>query len=652
MTKNLDNKFSERSRDILNYGRKILTYGAVGTAMIGLVACAPEDSKKKDNPQPIPNRAPVAELYVSPTSGNSPLEIRIQLNCTDPDNNLKNYIVTIDGETIQGNSPIDITRTLTQSKIVSGQCVDSENSADSKTQNVSVTQPAPVLTQSAVRQGDTDIQYNASLNNIYGNATLEIYHEGNLWNTRTITTSTYSENFLGMKKGDWKFVLSAVGLNGENISETDDDGNEDVPNFNPTFDLSSIDADFDEDAGKNIQLPLPFDRNPEDNPVQYASVVSSDGKTNASITPDGNLTINNIPGQTGNYQLGFNFGSADGGIASASLNGEIYNLPDFSGFVKNNETDTGVSLGKIRAYVDEGNGTYRRFGEFETDANGNFNFRINESGLQEIILQARSYQGVNEDSFVRTVRKSGTSDIENLVMTVVPYTNLAENGVTPTQFKTFMGEIQPDYIYKWDFSGLTSTPFQGIEIVDVNPLDNISTFTLGEQETIKNNFLDPTGANCYFEGRLQDQNIQIDNQLSQKHYTVDWTNNKIIPHEGWGIIISSPDTGGFAGLTSLEYNARGIKSGLIKINPAYKNTLGLDIHEGGHLSIAPYGHTFSLNSQQSMMTEPFSLQKPSQIDCKAGKLVYEPDYNAMDPEFPRFLGEEQKNILGLNFLTP
>ncbi|MDP3917440.1 MAG: hypothetical protein Q8Q42_04110, partial [Nanoarchaeota archaeon] len=74
-----------------------LTAGALGLG--SLIGC---DKNPVD-----PSNPPQNTLSVSPTSGMSPLQIRVQGHCTDPNGDLRNYQITSGGSIITRTNPID-----------------------------------------------------------------------------------------------------------------------------------------------------------------------------------------------------------------------------------------------------------------------------------------------------------------------------------------------------------------------------------------------------------------------------------------------------------------------------------------------------------------------------------------------------------------
>ena len=71
-----------------------------------------------------------------------------------------------------------------------------------------------------------------------------------------------------------------------------------------------------------VNLPVPLDKNPEDNPVAMKSATSLDGKT--QVTLNGYVaTIKALKDKVGSYQVEVEFGSTAGGLEKAVLTGNI-----------------------------------------------------------------------------------------------------------------------------------------------------------------------------------------------------------------------------------------------------------------------------------------------------------------------------------------
>ena len=625
-----------------------------GLLIASLTSCGGGGSP--ENPAPIPptvNSPPVASLSVNPTSGPAPLEVLIKLTCTDPNglSDIKEYIVS-DGNSatnIVQSTPIDITRTYNEGLFsITGECVDNSNARSAlKRTDVTVTAPLnPVITQTVNLENFVDLDYTANISGM-SEATLEVkFNTENLIATRTINSGNqYAETFGGMGKGNYAFSLSGGGISdSQSIS---------VPNYAPEVNLSNLNLDMKKkDLVLEVELPNPTDKNPEDNPVFYNSATSPDGKVNpilgphSGITNSTPLTIENFGGSLGPYQIELRFGSVSGGTGSTNLSGNITNLPD-SGQLQDNETDLGRQ-GFVKAYSLE---TKVLLNEVETDANGNFSLILPDD-ISGYFLQARIQENNNWNSFVRTIQVN-EGDKENLIIRAVPYDNLAENAITPEQFKAYINEIQrSDWIRKWDFMGETPNPFQGIEIVDIHPGTG-DYFTLEEQLFIKDVML--TNMSCYTGGMLTEENtfVQIDNPTSDVNYTYDPEEillfGGIIPNSGWIT---------FAPLNLLQGGDAGVKlygdriqiiGGRIRINVRLAYSPGVISHEEGHLFIAPGRHSLSIPYEKTIMASIGILERPSEIDCKAGYLINEENYAIMDSEFPRYIREYYEYILGLEF---
>ncbi|MCH8945475.1 MAG: hypothetical protein IIA85_00960 [Nanoarchaeota archaeon] len=493
--------------------------------------------------------------------------------------------------------------------------------------------PAKSLSQTAVLVKDIDIRYCATLNNV-SSATRIISRNEIEIDRKTITASS-CETLEGLTKGDYKFDLTASNVTPHSIER-------EVPNYAPELDLSSIDPsalNFYEDTEVRIGFPAPTDKNPEDNPV-LITASSPDGKTNPRILTGNELVITNNQGETGDYTIEINYGSVQGGEGNANLNGNIANLTDIIGQLQDNETDLGKP-GFVKVYSLE----KVLLKEVETDVSGNFSLRI-PNPVSGYFLQARILENNNWNSYIRTREFNNGEDKENLIIRSVPYDNLAENQITPEQFKAHMSEIQPiGYIRKWDLVGETSNPFQGIEIVDFSPVTG-GSFTLEKQNFIRDTML--ANMSCYTGGMLTAQNthVQIDNGTLPVHYTYD-PNLNIIPNSGWMVVVPV-NLIGFGGTAAPTFYARQLIGEKIRLNDK-SDSPGIISHEQGHGFIVPRGHSLSIPPKKTIMNENIVIVKPSEIDCKAGKLIYEPNYTVIDTEFPRYLGEHQKEILDLEF---
>ena len=595
-----------------------------------------------------PTNSTISNFAVSPLTGQSPLESRIQLNCGNSTNyqiQIQNSDGTITNETISRSSAIDVTRTFEEDSRIAATCSGSGNSATAY-KNVDVTAPEPdpdptnpAVTQTVSLTNSVDLSYSATLSDL-DEATLNISRDGEQILTRNITSNSYNETFSNMEKGDYTFFLSGGGV--------DDSDDVNVPNYNPEWDPNCIDSNdlnFNEGEEANVNLSnCATEKNPEDRPV-LITASSLDDKTNPIISED-NLKITNNPGETGDYTVQLSYGSVVGGQGSTDITGNIASDSIvISGQLQDNETDSGRP-GFLRSYSLE----KELLKEVETDDSGNFS--INIPGTTEgYEIRARIWENDGWNSFVRK-NVIGDGSQTDLVIKAVPYDGLAEAGVTPEEFVTFMGEIQFPNLRGWDLWGETDNPFQGIEIIDVNPITG-DYFTLEEQNSTRDTMLANIG--CYTGGVLTPENttIQIDNETSDLNYTND--GSEITPNSGWGVIVPSQNTEGFSGITHLNYEGRQIIGARIRIHPDQADNVRVKVHEEGHVYIAPpnsltHGHTFSISSEKSIMNGDFLTRStPAKSDCKAGFGVYEPNYLVRDNEFSRYMGIDQGDILGLDW---
>ena len=256
--------------------------------------------------------------------------------------------------------------------------------------------PNPFLSQTLTLFENVKVKYNATLSEL-DSAVLNIYYKApgsssydpTPITTRNIDTLSYIETFNfynihNKTKGDYRFLIRDPVYN---LSKT---GEITVPDYAPEV-VPIPDENFNEEDSINITLPAPTDINPEDEPVPYLSAISLDGKTTVNI--NGNiLTITGNRDQIGNYSVELEFGDSAGQTATEILNGYIYNLPDVSGVLENNEDDSGIQ-GVIRVYypdpdnssiyltleidkIYEGTFINASLGKIETTPNGTFSFQI------------------------------------------------------------------------------------------------------------------------------------------------------------------------------------------------------------------------------------------------------------------------------------
>ncbi len=282
-----------------------------------LPACEPE------------NEPPTAKLDVTPLTAEVPAQVRMRVTGEDPDGvgDIKQYNLIIGSENIKSTTPIDITRTFTNVGTITvyGQVTDSENQINKTAAKSLELLVGPYIDQSASLVNENEISYSATVHK-KTNAQLEIKKDGALLMTIPIpdvNTSgvdfqkVFKYNPDGIIKGNYEFKLKADDLEKTNSIQ--------IQNYKPTTDLSGVDAELMEGVEKTVTLPIPLDKNPEDNPVAIKSAKSLDGKTQAILNGN-NLTIKPLT-YTGDYQIEIEFGSTVGGLEKAILTGSITQEP-------------------------------------------------------------------------------------------------------------------------------------------------------------------------------------------------------------------------------------------------------------------------------------------------------------------------------------
>lgn len=137
---------------------------------------------------PEPNSPPTVNLSTNPSSGDAPLETRLQLNCEDSDDDIVGYVLRANGETISRESPIDIIKTFNQDTTVYGKCMDSDGATDEIEKTIDVNS-IYISGQLQDNERDTGKQgvirvydpnnNNKSLKDINGEQIIETDSEGN-----------------------------------------------------------------------------------------------------------------------------------------------------------------------------------------------------------------------------------------------------------------------------------------------------------------------------------------------------------------------------------------------------------------------------------------------------------------------------------------
>ncbi|MBA7619909.1 hypothetical protein ES703_27251 [subsurface metagenome] len=559
--------------------------------------------------------------------------------------------------------------------------VDVSDGTDIDTQSYVLTViwvPNPFLSQTVELVDDINIEYHATLSEL-DSAILEIYYDTELIETRDITASPYDEIFdfydiRGITKGDYRFILEAVGYDLNKINDID------IPDYAPM--VGSIpNEDFNEEDSIEINLPDPEDINPEDNPVAYLSAISLDGKTTTSVTSNGLLTLTGNRDQTGYYQVELEFGDPDGETATAILNGYIYNLPDISGILEDNEEDL-REQGVIRVYyinpvnasdylpleidrIYEGSIINANLGKIQTTSDGTFNFQINKkaSELEIIILQARIGGPGDYTSYVRTIELSGDDNLDVLVR-AVPYAPYEDDPIIFRQFMTELTgdrpstrfDLEGEYLAEFpDFENYTG--LIGIEILSENPFGaENGTFTIEQQNNIKSKILNSTDISGIIGNySISEEQVSIVNGSDGHFIFYEYHVNpkvRVVADPGWIIVVPYLNMP-YSGLAEPR-KAGGIigYGGTVYLRPLLGGTYihnGTISHEFGHIFIGgDLNQSTSMPSNQSVMIAGTPLSTTGPADKKVGKLIYEQTYMTFPPLFyPRV--DYLYKILGLGF---
>ncbi|MCD6116945.1 hypothetical protein J7K93_08015 [bacterium] len=547
-------------------------------------------------------------------------------------------------ETLTKKFPIDTTMTFKNSGKfnVYGIVTDSKNLSDTVKVSMNVLPLNPSMNQGLKLVNEVEIEYSATLSDI-NSATLEIFknNESEPFLTENVQNG-YKKTFNYSKdkitKGHYKFVLESSDKN----TTTQDTIS--VLEYAPEVNLSSV-ADslkFNEGGSITITLPTPTDKNPEDAP-KYSDVVSSDGKVSLSLLGK-ELKIKAVPNKTGDYQLQLSL--TDGIIRNTkNLEGKLYDLLDVSGTLKDNEMHaTHPGIIKVYNYVKDMLGNIldtSKIGEIAVDNLGNFSKRFDKRILDlqgDILVQARWVYSGADLSYVRTM-KLESNDQRELDMVVVPYTGLAENNITPEDFRNHMAEVltlgdaaNPNIIVsKWIFNGQdipADIKLDEIIISKHNPdITKTGYFSDSTAEQIKNRILDTEDIGAFFNGKLKKYNIPV-NIVDTKDYSLP---------EDYGKIVLYPDenpTGNsgnaLGGYTYVNDHTRDgyldYAKSVVKVWDGIANKTAV-AHELGRASDALCGNAITLTGDQTIMKAyGGNSDGPLFADRKTAKAIYEDSY--------------------------
>ena len=413
------------------------------------------------------------------------------------------------------------------------------------------------------------------------------------------------------------------------ISPSDDIPSSELPNV--TLENKEL---FDKRISY-VDLPNPTDEDTE-GVIPYTSVKVLKGE--GYVTPT--LNGNQLSLQAGavshdeDYQVELTFGSEQGGINKATLEGKIRPLCDIVGILESNEDDGTLQAGEIKLY----DGTTPLGSTLTTD--GNFNIQADYSPAEQITLK-----GKFGDSYVRTITLDRTRDYgasDNIIVRAVPAPDFGNPETKKADFKKFMRRTNFEAgvssnstpgLKKWNFKEGEIDKFEGIEILNTNPnTETGEIFTVDEQNSIENNI--------NTSGYLRIVKIEKEGINSTGHHT-HYDDGDIMPDVGWGIIVPVKEgtlEERASGTTRIwdDYSNGYLDYFKIKIDKRYSQDKRIINHEFLHGMLYP-GHAESDNSIMEPICEYDTLQE---IDIKGKHLIEEETYKGM---------ENIEDILGMDF---
>lgn len=467
--------------------------------------------------------------------------------------------------------------------------------------------PEVSISQKVKLINDIDIAYEAILENTK-KAEREITHNGNPIDTTTITGPVYADTLKTGMKGSYNFISM-----GDTVSIDILDYRSQAP------DLSYLILNIPEGDSIIVYLKRATDINIGDNPVQYISVTSPDGRIIPTIGafPLDTVLKLRATGNPGPFQIELSY---EGNPEKIISQGNISNLLHIIGQLQDTRTDSG-EFGIIRVYNPLDTTLMK---EVLTDTEGNFDFQLDQS-LDSILLQARLETGIPDNNYVRTITLPAAMDTMGLMVRAYPYNNvLADAGISREDFRKHLEQLNPGF-FKWNLDSL-----QGVEILDVDPLGR-GSFTSVEQDAIEQTFR--ANLACYTGGRLNGNDLYIQKDNSS---TPDSLRHYINEERNWIYVFPN---------NSVDGGSAGTKDGngtiyLVSIELELTTSEFVKAHEDGHAFIAPNNHHATTLPGSVTIMRSSSLKRPGPADCEVAYIINETTYPPL---------ENIDNMLGLNF---
>lgn len=483
--------------------------------------------------------------------------------------------------------------------------------------------PRPVersLTLEASLQNDVDINYGVDLNNI-GNAYLTVYKDGyEIPSLGKTINSSYSGIYSNLEKGTYE--LSAE--SGEFISEKEIV----IPNYNPEINLNGLENSlrYNDELNLNFEGRI-TDKNPEDSNFSLEANCS-----NLEVSMDGYvLNVKPKEGVYGLSQLEIIAGSEEGGFVTKTLdiNVEAPNHRNYSGVHEDKITNSGTK-GKINLYK-ESVSLENYLGQVETDANGNFDFQVDESVEGQLLAEFVQYEN-NERDFSRIINLPLESSSGILARSHRMSDELYNAGVSKEDFRNFAQEVNGDVgITKWDLENKYNNVAGGFKGVLIYGASENGTFTSEEQNELEIILRENIG--CYTGDKISGNNLVVEKNYDGSSHSGE---------NGW-IHVKKDLNLNYSGTTGTNSGEGEIYNSSIKIKkdlsyPNYKNLIG---HEGGHSTFAPSGEA-SQEHNSIMKLGNYSTINPTKLDCELGYVIYD-EYTAPGEKWDNVLGESHED---------
>jgi hypothetical protein len=384
----------------------------------------------------------------------------------------------------------------------------------------------------------------------------------------------------------------------------------------PTVNLSGVNGDVTERATNYaINLSPPTDPDTPGVVVPYTAAETISGGV-TPVTINGNQLIVNGSSTSADapYKIKLTFGTPEGGINTATLEGTLKNLCGVSGNLRS--VVTGAGIPGPMEICDESDNV---LGSTSASSDGSFYVEAN-APVSNIVLKGKD----NQDGFKAKLRFDGTRDHSGASLLATPKFTLS----TKTQFRDgYFGQINtgvvPDLgLIRWESNALENLAGGvngGVELMQYDPLSRGYDFSDGE--AMKTKILGSWNIRKFIENR--GLSVSVNKTRIPLHASI--VDGQIVPDIGWVIVV--PDYTHMAGGHVTVGDLNGMNNA-VSSRTVYRARIELG-SENNYLGPHEWGHVFLGGGHTNMApfyngpvpaVNTLSLMVPQNVPSEIGPL--------------------------------